>query len=160
MSFYKLRSDGYTREVISTLIPVIFVTTGVSITAYFLLGYNYSGKALIVIPIVLLFVSSYNYNRLKSQWNSFLIAVDGGVIARQVIGLPEVYIRKGDIKKVIEDPSRGLLLQLGGRSKVYIPSSLENYENMKDMLLQWSLDKNIAFGKIFITEWLLYLQLK
>lgn len=162
MKFYRLRPKGIRKEFIYILICqvsfiiAIFIVVSIVLREQ-LIEIMSTNRGVIILFVTFglfaLGVLNLSLNRFKVMWHSFRIIMDGEVLTRQMEGAFEIYINLQDIDEIIEDASRGIEIKDILKRKIFIPNSLEGYEDIKSVLITHAKNKRITRKKILFNEW-------
>jgi hypothetical protein len=163
VEFYRLKPEGFIREylfeaIYRTLImfPVLLIINFVGLINFrSMINRNYPLFifVIVIVPAVMLYYYS-SYFRLKDCWESYLLTIDAGNIIRKISGLPKIYVAVNNVKKIIEDPDRGFIIQgPSGRQRFFVPLSLEKYEDIKSLIINSSADCKVIQKKIYFVMW-------
>ena len=157
MEFYRLKEKEAKKEYYRTLIESIIVMVPLIAVISLIVEIKESNKmihhrswtALIIAFIVLLFFELHFSGRIKDALKSYIIIKDGNSIIRRTSGMPETMIGKSEISQVIIDLSRGMVIKGGHRTQIFIPKSLERYNEIRDMIISCTSVNKIAYKRIY-----------
>ena len=157
MEFYRLKEKEAKKEYYRALIEsIIFMGPLIAVISIIVeikesneMIHHRSWTALIIALIVIVLFESYYSGRIKDALKSYILIKDGNLIIRKTSGMPESKVGKSEISHVTIDLSRGMVIKGVHRTQIFIPKSLERYNEIRDMIISCTPVNQIAYKRIY-----------
>ena len=76
---------------------------------------------------------------LEENWLSFQLLVGSDSIVRKQVRIPDIEIHRDQVTKLQEKPGTGLFIRTKDKQlSIYVPDTIEGYDELRDLLSQWS----------------------
>ena len=157
MEFYKIIEKEAKKEYYRALIEFLVVIIPVMIVIGLIVvatehRYIFQNKFLVsLIPAAVCGFLATNYysSKIKYALKSYILIRDGGFLIRKTAGMPEVIMGIGNISYVTVDLSRGMVVKDLHKTKIFIPKSIERYDEIRAMVLPYVSEQRVAYKRIY-----------
>jgi hypothetical protein len=77
------------------------------------------------------------WQRQRRLWGSFRIALTDELITRQQEGAAAITIRRDEVTRIVEHPTKALVLYAAAGKTMYLPPHLNGYDELVSALRAW-----------------------
>jgi hypothetical protein len=144
MKVYVLSPEGIAREkrkglVRSIAIFIFALSLGLGVPAIAVSASLWFIVSMIpLLALIFYFGLRRGFKILEENWSSYQLLVSSDSIVRKQVRLPDLEIHRDQVTKLQERPGTGLFIRTQEkRLSIYVPASIEGYDELRDILSQW-----------------------
>jgi hypothetical protein len=138
MRTFKYRRDSWPAFRNRTLLGMLIGIPAFAVGAYVVHPRHFEWWYALVALIPFLLGTFRGLRRVREQWESFEISLDGDCVVRRQANTPEIRLCRSEVVSVTESPSKGLAIRGASRYQLVGASKhLEGYEELATVLREW-----------------------
>jgi len=141
MTTYRLGEvePDQTRKTLTKVLPIIALAAVPGLIMVFALSKD-SPILLVVVPVMLVMVTVIGIVLGIKRRPSIAVTLDTDQLRYQRRGIPDIVIRRDEMKRITEQEGGGLTVQsVDPADRIYVPNNLENYDQFRQELSSWGL---------------------